>query len=302
MFVPDVSAAASHWAFLPTLVRLALALGTGAFVGLEREHRGKAGARTFTFSYCGKSTDRTASTSPVPWRLGQQHRGGGRIVEPSPRGRRVLRQASISRSGPGDRCDASAQFIDPCDSGRQRIPIQSNPDVTDASHNGHSAPIRCPDDDRLDQPTAPGIKTRTAIFVEGGAEIRTDFPVTECRWGTGSAQLRSIWLLRDQHRRRTTLQRLGGCSRRHGRFTSCGVIPGCGKRSCVSLIDQRPDQLINIPLVARTARQPRLTQALGRMLLIIVATGILGMLVENPLETALRLVVPIPAAPVANVP
>jgi hypothetical protein len=46
MSVPDVSNAASHWAFLPTLVRLALALGTGAFVGLEREHRGKAGART----------------------------------------------------------------------------------------------------------------------------------------------------------------------------------------------------------------------------------------------------------------
>ena len=40
----------SHWPFLPTLVRLALALGTGAFVGLEREHRGKAGARTFTFA------------------------------------------------------------------------------------------------------------------------------------------------------------------------------------------------------------------------------------------------------------
>jgi hypothetical protein len=50
-----------------------------------------------------------------------------------------------------------------------------------------------------------------------------------------------------------------------------------------------------------------LTQALCRTHLIVVATGILGMLVENPLENALRLVVPIPvvpipAAPVANVP
>src|ERR1700757_1386273 len=50
MSFPDVTNAVSHWAFLPTLVRLALALGTGAFVGLEREHRGKAGARTFTFA------------------------------------------------------------------------------------------------------------------------------------------------------------------------------------------------------------------------------------------------------------
>jgi uncharacterized membrane protein (DUF4010 family) len=50
MSFPDVSNAVSHWAFLPTLVRLALALGTGAFVGLEREHRGKGGARTFTFA------------------------------------------------------------------------------------------------------------------------------------------------------------------------------------------------------------------------------------------------------------
>jgi hypothetical protein len=50
MSFPDVTTTVSHWAFLPTLVRLALALGTGAFVGLEREHRGKAGARTFTFA------------------------------------------------------------------------------------------------------------------------------------------------------------------------------------------------------------------------------------------------------------
>src|ERR1700693_1370000 len=50
MSFPDVTNAVSHWAFLPTLVRLALALGTGAFVGLEREHRGKGGARTFTFA------------------------------------------------------------------------------------------------------------------------------------------------------------------------------------------------------------------------------------------------------------
>ena len=35
MSFPDVTNAVSHWAFLPTLVRLALALGTGAFVGLE---------------------------------------------------------------------------------------------------------------------------------------------------------------------------------------------------------------------------------------------------------------------------
>jgi hypothetical protein len=41
MSYPDVTNAVSHWGFLPTLARLALALGTGAFVGLEREHRGK---------------------------------------------------------------------------------------------------------------------------------------------------------------------------------------------------------------------------------------------------------------------
>ncbi len=50
MSLPDVAHTTSLWPFLPTLVRLALALGTGAFVGLEREHRGKAGARTFTFA------------------------------------------------------------------------------------------------------------------------------------------------------------------------------------------------------------------------------------------------------------
>ena len=39
-----------HWAYEPTLLRLALAAGAGTFVGLEREHRGKAGARTFAFA------------------------------------------------------------------------------------------------------------------------------------------------------------------------------------------------------------------------------------------------------------
>jgi len=57
--------------------------------------------------------------------------------------------------------------------------------------------------------------------------------------------------------------------------------------------------LINIPLVARTAGQPRLTKALARTLLIAVIAGILGMVVEKPLEGALR-VVPIPGAPVAK--
>ena len=38
-------------AYLPTLMRLALALALGLFVGLERERRGKeAGLRTFGFA------------------------------------------------------------------------------------------------------------------------------------------------------------------------------------------------------------------------------------------------------------
>ena len=42
---------ATHWAYLPTLSRLGLALAIGLFVGLEREWRGKeAGLRTFAFS------------------------------------------------------------------------------------------------------------------------------------------------------------------------------------------------------------------------------------------------------------
>ncbi len=40
----------THWPYLPTLLRLALALGIGLFIGLERERRGKeAGMRTFAF-------------------------------------------------------------------------------------------------------------------------------------------------------------------------------------------------------------------------------------------------------------
>ena len=39
------------WPYLPTLVRLVLALALGLFVGLERERRGKeAGVRTFAFA------------------------------------------------------------------------------------------------------------------------------------------------------------------------------------------------------------------------------------------------------------
>jgi len=40
-----------EWPYLPTIVRLVLALGVGLFVGLERERRGKeAGLRTFAFA------------------------------------------------------------------------------------------------------------------------------------------------------------------------------------------------------------------------------------------------------------
>ena len=42
--------------------------------------------------------------------------------------------------------------------------------------------------------------------------------------------------------------------------------------------------LINIPLVARTGRQPLLTKALARTLLIIVASGIIGVVLHKSLE------------------
>jgi MgtC family protein len=42
-----VAYSASQWPYLPTLMRLALAVGCGVLVGLEREHHGKTGARTF---------------------------------------------------------------------------------------------------------------------------------------------------------------------------------------------------------------------------------------------------------------
>jgi uncharacterized membrane protein YhiD involved in acid resistance len=36
-----------HWPFVPVLTRMGLAVAIGLFVGLEREHSGKAGVRTF---------------------------------------------------------------------------------------------------------------------------------------------------------------------------------------------------------------------------------------------------------------
>jgi uncharacterized membrane protein (DUF4010 family) len=47
MSATDVADSVSNWPYLPTLIRLALAVGCGVFVGLEREHHGKTGARTF---------------------------------------------------------------------------------------------------------------------------------------------------------------------------------------------------------------------------------------------------------------
>jgi uncharacterized membrane protein YhiD involved in acid resistance len=38
---------ASTWPFVPALTRLGLAVAIGVFIGLEREHSGKAGVRTF---------------------------------------------------------------------------------------------------------------------------------------------------------------------------------------------------------------------------------------------------------------
>jgi hypothetical protein len=49
--IADLSIPASQWPYLQTMLRLALALAIGFFVGLERERRGKdAGVRTFTFA------------------------------------------------------------------------------------------------------------------------------------------------------------------------------------------------------------------------------------------------------------
>jgi uncharacterized membrane protein YhiD involved in acid resistance len=40
----------THWPFLPVLTRLGLAVAIGLFIGLEREHSGKAGVRTFALT------------------------------------------------------------------------------------------------------------------------------------------------------------------------------------------------------------------------------------------------------------
>ena len=47
LVIPELSPAVIHWPFVTTLLRLLLALALGVFVGLEREHRAKAGTRTF---------------------------------------------------------------------------------------------------------------------------------------------------------------------------------------------------------------------------------------------------------------
>jgi hypothetical protein len=43
----------SHWPFVPVLTRLGLAVAIGLFIGLEREHRGKNGVRTFALTALG---------------------------------------------------------------------------------------------------------------------------------------------------------------------------------------------------------------------------------------------------------
>ena len=40
----------SHWPFVPILTRLGIAVAIGLFIGLEREHSGKNGVRTFALT------------------------------------------------------------------------------------------------------------------------------------------------------------------------------------------------------------------------------------------------------------
>jgi uncharacterized membrane protein (DUF4010 family) len=47
---PDDLQNVVHWPFLPALARLGLAVAIGLFIGLEREHSGKAGVRTFALA------------------------------------------------------------------------------------------------------------------------------------------------------------------------------------------------------------------------------------------------------------
>lgn len=58
--------------------------------------------------------------------------------------------------------------------------------------------------------------------------------------------------------------------------------------------------LVNIPVVARTGAQPRLTKALARTLLVVVVSGILGMFVQKPLKSAFRTFLPIRNAPAVS--
>ena len=63
---PDDLQNVVHWPFLPALTRLALAVAIGVFVGLEREHSGKAGVRTFALtSLLGSATGMSGGFYPA---------------------------------------------------------------------------------------------------------------------------------------------------------------------------------------------------------------------------------------------
>jgi hypothetical protein len=56
----------THWPFLPALTRLGLAVAIGVFVGLEREHSGKAGVRTFALtSLLGSAAGMSGGFYPI---------------------------------------------------------------------------------------------------------------------------------------------------------------------------------------------------------------------------------------------
>jgi uncharacterized membrane protein (DUF4010 family) len=443
MSVPDVSDAASHWAFLPTLVHLALALGTGAFVGLEREHRGKAGARTFTFASLigclgGLLGNSYALLGIIliglficflnfrEWRLHQSLQlttsaalvivgfcgvlcGKGHTFTPVATA--VITAALLAWKQP----------ITGFATGLSDIELRSAVLLAILSFIVYPVlPVHPVDPFGLVQLQETwatvlliaalgfvnyvlwkiygprsiditsflgGLVNSTAAVAELSSRVREageSFVKLAYRGvvlATGAMLLRNSLILAIlavsafryslipmllmlvttaillRFGARTAIgstsepppdlkleqpfslkaalkfgliflilsvggvlaQRCLGVfgfyaiSIAGGLLSSASAVAAAGTAAshhAVSfpvaangaVLASLTSVLINIPLVARTARQPRLTQALCRTLLIVVATGILGMLVENPLENALRLVVPIPAAPVANVP
>jgi anti-sigma factor RsiW len=157
--------------------------------------------------------------------------------------------------------------------------------VSDARYKRHFATGQAPRGVCCAERTAPGFQARATVFLKAALKFGFIFLALST---AGLLAQRSLGVFGFY-----AVSVAGGLLSSASAVAAAGIAPTHHQiqfqvAANGAVLASLTSALINIPLIVRSGGQPRLTKAIARALLIVIALGVIALLVRKPLEVALR--------------